>query len=78
MSQGKFCLKLTYIIQLFYKFIIMLMSSSYCSAECGAYALKFIQFDMTNSPMDSLNDETMRDCRERWAVDCFHGQMDPF
>ena len=54
------------------------MSSSYCSAECGVYALKFIEFNMNNTLMDGLNDETMRDCQEGWAVDCFHRQMDPF
>ena len=73
MSQGKFSIKLTYIIELFYKLILMLMSSSYCSADCEAYALQFIQFDMTTSSMDGLNDETMSIFRERWAVECFHG-----
>ena len=54
------------------------MSSSYCSAKCGAYALKFIEFDMTNSLMDGLNDETMTIFRERWVVERFRGEMDPF
>lgn len=67
----------TYILVLIYIVIPILMVCSYCSADCGVYAIKFLEFNMTNTPMDNLNDKTLIDFRERLAVECFHGEMDP-